>query len=135
LDFGRSPPLAVQPSFGRFFSRVNAAWVNGYKPVKGRRWMKPPLTNVVVVSVTGGAQDYQIRSRMASLDGIVPSTNGMTISSTGIVNVFMSMEHQAIVWCNEFVVKVSFSSLPGLIACPSSGTVHLLYGNKSSLDR
>lgn len=60
LDFGRSPPLAVQPSFGRFFSRVNAAWVNGYKPVKGRRWMKPPLTNVVVVSVTGGAQDYQV---------------------------------------------------------------------------
>ncbi|KAH9562192.1 hypothetical protein CY35_05G059400 [Sphagnum magellanicum] len=107
----RSPPLAVQPSFGRFFSRVNAAWVNGYKPVKGRRWMKPPLTNVVVVSVTGGAQDYQIRSRMASLDGIVPSTNGMTISSTGIVNVFMSMEHQAIVWCNEFVVKMSHTLL------------------------
>ncbi len=82
-----------------------------------------------------GLPHLQIRSRMASLDGIVPSTNGMTISSTGIVNVFMSMEHQAIVWCNEFVVKVSFSSLPGLIACPSSGTVHLLYGNKSSLDR
>lgn len=72
-----------------------------------------------------GLPHSQIRSRMASLDSIVPSTNGMTISCTGIVNVFMSMEHQAIVWCNEFVVKVSFSSLPGLIACPSSGTVHL----------
>jgi glycosylphosphatidylinositol deacylase len=56
----RSPPLAVQPSFGHFFSQVNAAWVNGYKPVKVRRWMTPPLTNVVVVSVTGGAQDYQV---------------------------------------------------------------------------
>jgi hypothetical protein len=43
---------------------------------------------------------------MASLDGIVPSTNGMTIGSAGMVNVFMSMEHQAILWCNEFVVKV-----------------------------
>jgi glycosylphosphatidylinositol deacylase len=103
--------MAVQPSFGRFFSQVNAAWVHGYEAVKGRAWTKPPLANVVVVSVTGGAHDYQVRSRMASLDGIVPSTNGMTIGSAGMVNVFMSMEHQAILWCNEFVVKTAHTLL------------------------
>ncbi|CAM6043491.1 unnamed protein product [Sphagnum compactum] len=107
----RSPPMAVQPSFGRFFSQVNAAWVHGYEAVKGPAWTKPPLANVVVVSVTGGAHDYQVRSRMASLDGIVPSTNGMTIGSAGMVNVFMSMEHQAILWCNEFVVKTAHTLL------------------------
>jgi glycosylphosphatidylinositol deacylase len=53
----------------------------------------------------------QVRSRMASLDGIVPSTNGMTIGSAGMVNVFMSMEHQAILWCNEFVVKTAHTLL------------------------
>jgi len=53
----RSPPLAVQPSFGNFFSRVNDAWIRGYESVKGE---EPPLSKVVVVSITGGARDYQV---------------------------------------------------------------------------
>lgn len=51
------PPLAVQPSFGHFFTRVNNAWIRGYESVKGG---EPPLSNVVVVSITGGASDYQV---------------------------------------------------------------------------
>jgi glycosylphosphatidylinositol deacylase len=59
---GRSPPLAVQPSFGHFFSRVNDAWISGFRPahMKGARWVAPSLSNVVVVSVAGGARDYQV---------------------------------------------------------------------------
>lgn len=53
----RSPPLAVQPSFGHFFTRVNNAWIRGYESVKGS---EPPLSKVVVVSITGGARDYQV---------------------------------------------------------------------------
>ena len=53
----RSPPLAVQPSFGHFFTRVNNVWIRGYESVKGS---EPPLSNVVVVSITGGARDYQV---------------------------------------------------------------------------
>lgn len=53
----RSPPLAVQPSFGHFFTRVNNAWIRGYESVKGE---DPPLSKVVVVSITGGASDYQV---------------------------------------------------------------------------
>lgn len=29
------------------------------------------------------------------------------ISSTGMKNVWLSMEHQAILWCNQLVVQVS----------------------------
>lgn len=60
----RSPPLAVQPSFGRFFTRVNDAWIRGYEPVKGDR---SALSNVVVVSITGGARDYQVCQDYRSL--------------------------------------------------------------------
>jgi glycosylphosphatidylinositol deacylase len=58
----RSPPLAVQPSFGHFFSRVNDAWISGFRPahMKGAHWVAPSLSNVVVVSVAGGARDYQV---------------------------------------------------------------------------
>ncbi|CAK9226433.1 unnamed protein product [Sphagnum troendelagicum] len=109
----RSPPLAVQPSFGHFFSRVNDAWISGFRPahMKGARWVAPSLSNVVVVSVAGGARDYQVRSRMASLDGLVPPTNGLTIGSSGMVNVFLSMEHQSILWCNQMAVQVAHTLL------------------------
>jgi len=128
----RSPPLAVQPSFGHFFSRVNNAWIRGYESVKGE---EAPLSKVVVVSITGGARDYQVlhcyspqffnvlgpgafgilnlflwwpqvRSRMSSLDGIVPPTHGLTVDTAGMVNIWMSMEHQSILWCNQMVVQV-----------------------------
>lgn len=47
---------------------------------------------------------------MASLDGIVPPTNGLTIGAAGMVNVFLSTEHQSILWCNQVVMQVSSAS-------------------------
>lgn len=49
----------------------------------------------------------QVRSKLESLDGIVPPTHGFMISSTGMKNVWLSMEHQVILWCNQLVVQVS----------------------------
>lgn len=43
---------------------------------------------------------------MASLDGIVPPTNGLTIGTTSMVNVFLSTEHQSILWCNQVAMQV-----------------------------
>lgn len=37
----------------------------------------------------------------------MPPTHGFMISSTGMKNVWLSMEHQAILWCNQLVVQVS----------------------------
>lgn len=110
-----SPPVATQPSLGYYFSRVNRAWRNGYNPSKrpGRRSSisSLSLSHVVVVSIIGGSRDYQVRSKMASLDGIVPSTHGLTIGAPGMLNVWLGMEHQSILWCNQLVVQVSHTLL------------------------
>ena len=53
----------------------------------------------------------QVRSKLESLDGIVPPTHGFMISSTGVKNVWLSMEHQAILWCNQLVIQVSEISI------------------------
>ncbi len=52
---GRSPPLAVQPSFGHFFSRVNDAWIFGFclAHMKGAHWVASCLSNVVVFVARG----------------------------------------------------------------------------------
>ncbi|XP_022151282.1 uncharacterized protein LOC111019107 isoform X2 [Momordica charantia] len=110
----QSPPLALQPSLGRYFTRVNQEWRKGYEVQitrSGYYASDPLLSHVVVVSISGGYHDYQVRSKLESLDGIVPPTHGFMISSTGVKNVWLSMEHQAILWCNQLVIQVSHTLL------------------------
>lgn len=110
----QSPPVALQPSLGHFFSKVNGEWKKGYEMQithTGHFGSSPKLSNVVVVSVSGGVNDYQVRSKLVSLDGIVPRTHGLMIGSSGMKNVWLSMEHQAILWCNQLVVQISHTLL------------------------
>ncbi|KAJ1288523.1 hypothetical protein BS78_02G095300 [Paspalum vaginatum] len=104
------PPIALQPSLGHFFSHVNQEWRKGYKTSVSHA-TNPKLSNVVVVSISGGIHDYQIRSRLASLDGIVPSTHGFMVASSSMKNVWLSMEHQSILWCNQLAIQVAHTLL------------------------
>ncbi|XP_072962414.1 uncharacterized protein [Typha angustifolia] len=110
----QSPPVALQPSLGHFYSQVNGEWRKGYMTQTlhaGNLGSSPKLSHVVVVSVSGGIHDYQVRSKLASLDGIVPSTHGFMVGSSGMKNVWLSMEHQSILWCNQLVVQISHTLL------------------------
>ncbi|GKV41303.1 hypothetical protein SLEP1_g48851 [Rubroshorea leprosula] len=108
------PPVALQPSLGCYYESINEEWRKGYEVQTsrtGRYVSDPVLSHVVVVSISGGYNDYQVRSKLETLDGIVPPTHGFMISSTGMKNVWLSMEHQAILWCNQLVGQVSHTLL------------------------
>ncbi|KAJ4979237.1 hypothetical protein NE237_010017 [Protea cynaroides] len=110
----QSPPVALQPSLGQYFEHVNEEWRKGYEvhtTNAGLRVSEPPLSHVVVVSISGGIRDYQVRSKLESLDGLVPPTHGFMVVSSSMKNVWLSMEHQAILWCNQLVVQVSHTFL------------------------
>ncbi|XP_058186634.1 uncharacterized protein LOC131303670 isoform X5 [Rhododendron vialii] len=110
----QSPPVALQPSLGHYYARVNEEWRKGYEVQTsrtGRYASDPPLSRIVVVSISGGIHDYQVRTKLESLDGIVPPSHGFLISSTAMKNVWLSMEHQVILWCNQLVVQVSHTLL------------------------
>ncbi|GER29533.1 GPI inositol-deacylase PGAP1-like protein [Striga asiatica] len=110
----QSPPVALQPSLGHYYAHVNEAWRKGYEGQtsrSGHYLSTPLLSHVVIVSISGGYNDYQVRTKLESLDGIVPSTHGFMISSTAMRNVWLSMEHQVILWCNQLVVQVSHTLL------------------------
>ncbi|XP_057772880.1 uncharacterized protein LOC130992319 isoform X3 [Salvia miltiorrhiza] len=110
----QSPPVALQPSLGHYYAQVNQEWRKGYEVQTsrtGRHLSDPLLSHVIIVSISGGYNDYQVRSKLESLDGIVPPTHGFFISSTGMRNVWLSMEHQVILWCNQLVVQMSHTLL------------------------
>lgn len=53
----------MQPSLGHYFSRVNSEWREGYKAKTtntGRFVSSPVLSDVVVVSISGAYNDYQV---------------------------------------------------------------------------
>ncbi|XP_075515197.1 uncharacterized protein LOC142549872 isoform X5 [Primulina tabacum] len=58
----QSPPVALQPSLGHYYSHVNHEWRKGYEvqtSQSGRDIADPLLSHVVVVSISGGYNDYQ----------------------------------------------------------------------------
>jgi hypothetical protein len=55
--------VALQPSLGHYFARVNSEWREAYKPQTtntGRFVSSPALSDVVVVSISGAYNDYQV---------------------------------------------------------------------------
>ncbi|KAI9086500.1 hypothetical protein K1719_031584 [Acacia pycnantha] len=99
---------------GVYFQCVNQEWREGYKVQTsntGRYVSDPVLSRVVVVSISGAYNDFQVRSKLTSLDNIVPPNHGFMVSSTSMRNVWLSMEHRAILWCNRLVVQVSHTLL------------------------
>ncbi|KAL9231516.1 hypothetical protein vseg_006738 [Gypsophila vaccaria] len=110
----QSPPVALQPSLGYYYASVNQRWREGYKmqvPTSQNHKSQSMLSDVVVISISGGINDYQVRSKLEALDDIVPPTHGFMVSSMEMQNVWLSMGHQAILWCNELVIQVSHTLL------------------------
>lgn len=59
----QSPPVALQPSLGHYFARVNSEWRAGYEVQTtntGHFVSSPILSDVVVVSISGAYNDYQV---------------------------------------------------------------------------
>lgn len=55
--------MALQPSLGHYYARVNEKWRKGYEVQTsrtGRYVSDPPLSRIVVVSISGGIHDYQV---------------------------------------------------------------------------
>lgn len=55
--------MALQPSLGHYYAQINQEWRKGYEVETSRtgRYLSGPLlSHVVVVSVSGGYNDYQV---------------------------------------------------------------------------
>ncbi|XP_059640076.1 GPI inositol-deacylase isoform X2 [Cornus florida] len=110
----QSSPVALQPSLGHYYSHINREWRKGYEVQTSRNGhyvSDPPLSHVVVISISCGTSDYKVRSKMELLDGIVPPTHSLVISTSSMKNVWSTMEHDAILWCNQIAVQVSHALL------------------------
>ncbi|KAF3942279.1 hypothetical protein ABW19_dt0204004 [Dactylella cylindrospora] len=93
------PPISFDAELVRTYERVNAYWRNSY----AAKWASHnPLWHVTLVSIAGGGLDTVIPSDYASVSSLVPATHGFTVFTSSVPGVWTSMDHQAILWCDQF---------------------------------
>ncbi|OBT84659.1 hypothetical protein VE02_07076 [Pseudogymnoascus sp. 03VT05] len=101
------PPVSFDSQIVEIYENVNRYWREAYS----QQWANNnPLWHVTLISIAGGGLDTMVPSDYASLESLVPETHGFTVFTTTVPTVWTGMDHQAILWCDQFR-KVVIKSL------------------------
>ncbi|KAK6085757.1 GPI inositol-deacylase [Seiridium cupressi] len=93
------PPVSFDSQIINIYDDMNNFWRHAYS----QKWANNnPLWHVTLVSIAGGGLDTVVPSDYASVESIVPETHGFTVFTSTIPNVWTSMDHAAILWCDQF---------------------------------
>ena len=93
------PPVSFDAEIVRTYKKINDYWRQAYS----QKWANNnPLWHVTLISIAGGGLDSVVPSDYASLESLVPDTHGFTVFTTSVPNVWTGMDHQAILWCDQF---------------------------------
>lgn len=93
------PPVSFDSDMVNTYQTVNEFWRHAYS----QKWASDnPLWHVTLVSIAGGGNDTVVPSDYASISSLVPETHGFTVFTSTIPQVWTSMDHLAITWCDSF---------------------------------
>ncbi|RLV85094.1 GPI inositol-deacylase [Meyerozyma sp. JA9] len=99
-------PLTTDGDILRIYSAIDRFWYEGYHlpndSIQNKR-----LSNVTLISITGGLLDNTLPADYTSLGFLVPESHGFTVYTTGIRDVWTPVDHLAIVWCSQLRTQVS----------------------------
>jgi glycosylphosphatidylinositol deacylase len=105
------PPVSFDAEIVRTYKEINDYWRQSYS----QKWANNnPLWQVTLISIAGGSLDTVVPSDYASLESLVPDTHGFTVFTSSVPTVWASMDHQAILWCDQFR-KVVVRALYGVV--------------------
>ncbi|RKP08209.1 GPI inositol-deacylase PGAP1-like protein, partial [Thamnocephalis sphaerospora] len=90
-----APPAPLDRRINQIYTHVNAFWRRSFE----RRGVANLLHDVVLVTLAGGQPDTMINSDLCDVSGLVPRTNGFTVYTTGIPDLWSSMNHHCVFWC------------------------------------
>lgn len=111
------PPLSFDRDLVLIYEKVNQYWrYSSADPFTSRS----PLSNVALISITGGQSDNMVPSDLTSVSSIVYPDHGFTTFTYTIPDVWLEIDHLAIVWCGQLrdtIGKALFA-----LADPYSGT-------------
>ena len=92
-------PVPFDWDMQKIYASINSYWRRSYSS----KWANNnPLWHVTLISIAGGGLDSVICSDYTTLSSLVPRTHGFTVYTSSIPGVWTGMDHQAILWCDQF---------------------------------
>ncbi|KAJ2413191.1 GPI inositol deacylase, partial [Coemansia sp. RSA 2530] len=94
-----NPTASLEYYVDKVYSSVNSFWRHGFH--------NGTLDDVSLVSIAGGNLDSMINSDYTYIGELAPGRNSLSILSTGVDDVWLSLDHQSILWCAQMAKKFS----------------------------
>ncbi|CUM67812.1 uncharacterized protein PRCAT00005518001 [Priceomyces carsonii] len=95
-------PLTFDGNILKIYSAIDRFWYEGFQSDSNINTIASErLRNMSLVSITGGLLDSVLPADYTTLGFLVPLSNGFTVFTTGIPNVWTPVDHLAIVWCGQ----------------------------------
>ncbi|ABN67442.2 lipase/thioesterase [Scheffersomyces stipitis CBS 6054] len=106
-------PLTFDGDILKIYSAVDRFWFDGFHPTTSdiSQTAHRRLHDVSLISITGGLTDTTLPADYTTLSFLVPPSNGFTVYSTGIPNVWTNVDHLAIVWCHQLRTQIAKAML------------------------
>ncbi|KAI9736065.1 MAG: GPI inositol deacylase [Claussenomyces sp. TS43310] len=93
------PPVSFDAEIVNIYRDINDYWRQAYS----QKWANNnPLWHVTLLSIAGGGLDTMVPSDYVSLESLVPDTHGFTVFTSTVPTVWTGMDHEAILWCDQF---------------------------------
>ncbi|KAL6927346.1 hypothetical protein ACO0SA_003644 [Hanseniaspora valbyensis] len=93
-------PLTFDGDLLKVYKQIDEFWVKEFNDLNSFSY-----NNISLISITGGILDDVLPSDYTLLESILndatPLNNGLTVYTSGIPKVWTSIDHLAIVWCDQ----------------------------------
>ncbi|KAJ1647201.1 GPI inositol deacylase [Coemansia asiatica] len=94
-----NPTASLESFVDKVYTSINSFWRHGFH--------HGTLDDVSLVSIAGGNLDSMINSDYTYVGDLAPEENSLSLLSSGIDDVWLSLDHQSILWCAQMARKFS----------------------------
>ena len=102
------PPVSFDRQIVKTYDDINNFWSRSFS----EKWANNnPLWHTTLVSIAGGGLDGVVPSDYASISSLVPDTHGFTVYTSSIPDVWLGVDHLAILWCDQLMKVVARAML------------------------
>ena len=91
----RQPTMNIDPVLNNYYKNLTQAW-------SSPNFARDRFENITFLSLGGGFRDFLVRSDLC-LKGASENNNQFSWITSSLPNIWLSNDHQCIIWCNELV--------------------------------
>lgn len=117
-------PLTFDGELLKIYKMINDFWIKQMNDTNSYYY-----NNVSLISITGGIVDDVLPSDYTLIEPVLnsktPLNNGFTVYTSGIENVWTTIDHLAVVWCDQLRKVVAKSILSIIDKSSPSKTINL----------